>query len=74
MYQQSGLSVNFIELSNPGEAGYISLGLQELMAYYSNRLSYDELRGLIERISGAELLSEQGIWNNVRQNVQRLIQ
>ena len=51
---------------------YISLGLQELMAYYSNRLSYDELRGLIERISGDELLSEQGIWNNVQQNVQRL--
>ncbi len=35
------------------------------MAYYSNRLSYQEVEDLLERISGDKLLSDQKIWEIV---------
>ena len=35
------------------------------MAYYSNRLSYQEVEDLITRISGEKLLSDQKIWQIV---------
>ncbi|MCH2247806.1 MAG: UPF0236 family protein [Crocosphaera sp.] len=41
---------------------YISPLLQELVGYYSNRLSYKEVEKLVERISGEKLLSDQKIW------------
>ena len=47
------------------EDGYISPGLREFSAYYSNRLSYQEVEKLIKRISGEQLLSDQGIWGMV---------
>jgi hypothetical protein len=72
MYQMQGRSVGFIELSNHQEAGYVSRGLQELVAYYSNRLSYEELQGLLVRMTGAAVLSPQGSWDLVQQNVQVL--
>ncbi len=72
MYQMQGRSVGFIELSNHQEAAYVSRGLQELVAYYSNRLSYEELQGLMVRMTGATVLSHQGSWDLVQQNVQVL--
>ncbi len=47
---------------------YISRGLQELSVYYSNRMSYKEVAGLIERYSGDKLLSAQTIWQLVQQS------
>ena len=35
------------------------------MAYYSNRLSYQEVENLVERLSGERLLSDQKIWDIV---------
>jgi len=52
---------NYLELTGQLEAGYISLRLQELCGYYSNRLSYEEVALLIERVSGSRLLSDQKI-------------
>ena len=40
--------------------------LQELSAYYSNRMSYEEVAGLVERITGERLLSDQTIWQIVQ--------
>ncbi|MEM8716349.1 MAG: hypothetical protein AAGE92_11330, partial [Cyanobacteria bacterium P01_G01_bin.4] len=36
---------------------------QEFSVFYSNRLSYEEVATLVERVSGAKLLSDQTIWN-----------
>jgi hypothetical protein len=72
MYQRQGRSVGFIELSNHQEAAYVSRGLEALVAYYSNRLSYEELPGLLVRMTGAAVLSHQGSWDLVQQNVQVL--
>jgi hypothetical protein len=35
--------------------------LQELVAYYSNRISYEEVEALVARISGEKILSDQKI-------------
>ena len=34
----------------------MSARLQELCAYYSNRISYEEVAGLVERISGERFI------------------
>lgn len=52
---------NYLEMTGQLEAGYISPRLQELCGYYSNRLSYEEVALLIERVSGSRLLSDQKI-------------
>ena len=39
----------------------MSARLAEFSAYYSNRMSYDEVAGLLERVTGACLLSDQTI-------------
>lgn len=52
---------NYWELAQQLESGYISPRLQELCGYYSNRLSYEEVAKLIERVSGSRLLSDQKI-------------
>ena len=36
--------------------------LEELCGYYANRLSYENLEDLVERITGERLLSDQTIW------------
>jgi hypothetical protein len=41
--------VGFLTLSGKRGYGYVSRGLQELVTYYSNRLSYEELRALVVR-------------------------
>lgn len=35
------------------------------MAYYSNRLSYQQVEDLVERVAGAQILSAQKIWEIV---------
>ena len=52
---------NYWELTQQLESGYISPRLQELCGYYSNRMSYEEVALLVERVSGARLLSDQKI-------------
>jgi len=41
----------------------VSAGLQELGLYYLNRMSFEEVEGLIERTSGARLACAQTLWN-----------
>jgi hypothetical protein len=65
-------SVGFLTLSGNIGYGYVSRGLQELVTYYSNRLSYEELRGLVVRVSGTDQLSAQSIWNIVQDTAQVL--
>jgi hypothetical protein len=36
-----------------------------LCAYYSNRLSFEEVEKLVERVTGEHLLSDQKIWQIV---------
>ena len=36
--------------------------LEELYGYYANRLSYENLEDLVERMTGERLLSDQTIW------------
>ena len=47
------------------EDGYSSESLKEFSAYYANRLSYEEVEELIERITGEKQLSDQSIQNIV---------
>ena len=64
-YLVQGKSCNYFDLTSQLITGNISNGLQELVAYYSNRLSYKEVEDLVERISGDQLLSDQKIWEIV---------
>ncbi len=64
-YLVKGKSCNYLELTSQLATGNISEGLQELVAYYSNRLSYQEVEDLVTRISGEKLLSDQKIWEIV---------
>jgi hypothetical protein len=64
--------VGFLTLSGKRGYGYVSRGLQELVTYYSNRLSYEELRALVVRVSGTSQLSGQSIWNIVQDTAQVL--
>ena len=64
-YLVKGKSCNYFDLTSQLITGNISKGLQELVAYYSNRLSYQSVEDLLERISGDKLLSDQKIWEIV---------
>lgn len=46
-------------------AGHVSRRLGELSAYYANRLSYEEVEWLIERVAGEKLLTDQTIQHQV---------
>lgn len=73
MYQASDDdSVGFFSLSGKMGYGYVSRGLQELVTYYSNRLSYKELSALVVRVSGTGQLSAQSICNIVQDTAQVL--
>ena len=50
-----------LELTKQLCAGAMSARLAEFSAYYSNRMSYDEVAGLLERVTGQPLLSDQTI-------------
>lgn len=56
-----GQSTSYFKMTNQLEEGFISSRLQELCGYYSNRLSYEEVAGLVKRIAGEKLLSDQKI-------------
>ena len=58
---ESGKRCTYFELSGQLTDGYRSTGLQELAAYYSNRLSYEEVEGLLKRFSGQSVVSDQRI-------------
>lgn len=45
--------------------GQISRRLGEFSAYYANRVSYEEVERLIERLTGEKLLSDQTLWHQV---------
>jgi hypothetical protein len=63
-----GMDVSFLDIRQGLPVQYISRGLQELSVYYSNRLSYREVAGLVERQCGKRVLSEQTIWQLVQQS------
>jgi len=56
------------------EEEYVSVGLQELSAYYINRLSYKEVENLVKRVTGKKQLSDQGIWAGVKEKVGEISQ
>ncbi len=60
-----GESCNYFDLTSQLTRGYISSSLQELVAYYSNRLSYQEVEDLLSRVTGERILSDQKIWSIV---------
>ncbi len=60
-YRLHGQETNYLELTKQLQESYISPRLQELCGYYSNRLSYEEVARLVERIAGERLLSDQKI-------------
>ena len=57
----SGESTTYLELTEQLCEGAISARLAEFSAYYSNRMSYAEVAGLLERVTGQRLLSDQAI-------------
>ena len=64
-YLFQGKSCNYFDLTSQLTQGYISPALQELVAYYSNRLSYQEVEDLVKRIAGDKIISDQKIWEIV---------
>lgn len=60
-YQFDAQETSYFALTNQLQEGYISPRLQELCSYYSNRMSYEEVALLVERLSGERLLSDQKI-------------
>ncbi len=73
-YRTSEGSRSFFELTEQLEEGYISVRLQEVSSYYSNRMSYEEVEKLIERLSGKRLLSDQKIYQIVQSKAQQVNQ
>lgn len=59
--QPTGRAKSYFELSDQFPESYLSRRLQELVVYYSNRLSYQEVEKLLRRTTGAQLLSDQKI-------------
>ena len=51
----------YFSLTNQFQEDYVSDRLREFSAYYSNRLSYSEVAGLVERVTGVRQLSDQKI-------------
>jgi len=60
-YQVHGQATSYFELTNQLREGFMSARLQELCGYYSNRISYEQVAKLVERVSGERLLSDQKI-------------
>ncbi len=60
-YQFHAQETNYLTLTNQLQDGYVSPRLQELCGYYSNRISYEEVAFLVERVTGERLLSDQKI-------------
>src|SRR5438874_5443609 len=54
-------ATTYLELTDQLCEGAMSARLAEFSAYYSNRMSYDEVAGLLERVTGQPVLSDQTI-------------
>ncbi len=54
-------ATTYLELTEQLCEGAMSARVAEFSAYYSNRMSYDEVAGLLERVTGAHVLSDQTI-------------
>jgi len=65
---EDGIDVSFLDIRQGIPVQYISRGLQELSVYYSNRMSYREVAGLVARQCGKRILSEQTIWQLVQRS------
>lgn len=61
MDKASGKPTSYLALTGQFEATPLSPHLQEVAAYYSNRMSYEEVAGLVQRLTGERLLSDQRI-------------
>jgi len=53
--------VTYFDMTDQFQERYVSDRLQEVAGYYSNRLSYQEVERLIERLTGERQLSDQTI-------------
>jgi hypothetical protein len=51
----------YFDLTDQFQEDYVSDRLKEFSAYYSNRLSYMEVVGLVDRVTGTQQLSDQKI-------------
>ena len=54
-YQTNKKATNYFQLSEQLQARVVSQRLEELCGYYANRLSYENLAGLVERVTGEQL-------------------
>jgi hypothetical protein len=57
----AGAGTDYFERTGQFQGGYLSAGLGERVAYYSNRMSYAEVAGLVERWTGQAVVSDQTI-------------
>lgn len=67
-------ATTWLEQSQQVLPGQISRRLGECSVYYANRLSYEEVAGLVERLTGERLLSDQAIWHLVVEQAAALSQ
>ncbi|HEX4946325.1 MAG TPA: UPF0236 family protein [Blastocatellia bacterium] len=58
-------ATTWLEQSQQVLPGQVSRRLGEFGAYYANRMSYEEVASLVERLTGEKLLSDQTIWQQV---------
>lgn len=58
-------ATTWLEQSQQTLPGQLSRRLGEFSAYYANRVSYEEVEELVERLTGAQLLSDQTIQQHV---------
>jgi len=63
--KQSGATPTYFDLKGEFPSGHQSERLKEFAAYYSNRMSYEEVSYLLERMVGVPLMSDQTIWEKV---------
>lgn len=66
--------MSYFELTEQLRESYVTQRLQELSAYYSNRMSYQDVEQLVERVSGEKLLSDQSIWQLVKRKAVQVSQ
>jgi len=65
-YQINKKEASYFQLSEQLQERFVSPRLEELCGYYANRLSYENVAGLVERVTGENLLSDQTIWEIVK--------
>ena len=71
-YKSKGEATTYFSLTGQFGERYVSQRLEEFVAYYSNRMSYEEVAKLVARNRGEWLLSDQGIWTIVTSKAQQV--